>query len=348
MAVFTLQQLDAAYLWLCRQRQKFPPNADIWDLRFHWRTERRRILAQLNSDQFQFSPLLLVTRKSGDRIAIWSSRDALVIKCLTQLLQPCLPVSPLCEHIAGNGGGKRSVMKTHKRLCSRKYPFICRTDIRGYYAKINKEKLYSQLLAFVDNPVLCHLLYQFIHYSVEEGGEFHTPERGIPRGSALSPLLGAFHLLATDNTFARNPRIRYARYMDDFLIFAPTRWLLRKAVRLLNQHFAMLGFVQHPDKTFIGRVEKGFDWMGFWFDDTGCAGVAPRAIGNFLITLRRLYEQLRHQPEAVREGRVANYIRCWERAFLCRAPRDCGEGSSFLSSGVAMTRMVATQLGLSS
>ncbi|ELD8091266.1 hypothetical protein QJC37_005015 [Salmonella enterica] len=53
-------------------------------------------------------------------------------------------------------------------------------------------------------------------------GEFHTPLRGIPRGSALSPLLAAFHLTETDNVFSRNRHVTYARYMDDFLILSPT------------------------------------------------------------------------------------------------------------------------------
>ncbi|ECW3128612.1 hypothetical protein F3Y86_25390, partial [Salmonella enterica] len=109
---------------------------------------------------------------------------------------------------------------------------------------------------------------------------------------ALSPLLAAFHLTETDNVFSRNRHVTYARYMDDFLILSPTRWHLRRAVRMLNRHFAQAGFEQHPDKTFIGRVEKGFDWMGFWFTEKGCDGVAPRALQHFKDRLRRLYEQL--------------------------------------------------------
>ncbi|WP_260776023.1 reverse transcriptase domain-containing protein [Salmonella enterica] len=57
----------------------------------------------------------------------------------------------------------------------------------------------------------------------------------MPRGSALSPLLAAFHLTETDNVFSRNRHVTYARYMDDFLILSPTRWHLRRAVRMLNR-----------------------------------------------------------------------------------------------------------------
>ncbi|EHJ4405216.1 reverse transcriptase domain-containing protein [Salmonella enterica] len=148
---------------------------------------------------------------------------------------------------------------------------------------------------------------------MEDGGEFHTPLRGIPRGSALSSLLAAFHLTETDNVFSRNRHVTYARYMDDFLILSPTRWHLRRAVRMLNRHFAQAGFEQHPDKTFIGRVEKGFDWMGFWFTEKGCDGVAPRALQHFKDRLRRLYERVRQWPEDLRLRRMAGYVRAWRR-----------------------------------
>ncbi|EBQ8434260.1 hypothetical protein B5P62_23265 [Salmonella enterica] len=173
--------------------------------------------------------------------------------------------------------------------------------------------LYDQLCRYVSSPVLRDLLSQFLHYSVEDGGEFHMSLRGIPRGRALSPLLAAFHLTETDNVFSRNRHVTYARYMDDFLILSPTRWPLRRAVRMLNRHFAQAGFEQHPDKTFIGRVEKGFDWMGFWFTEKGCDGVAPRALQNFKDRLRRLYERVRQWPEDLRLRRMAGYVRAWRR-----------------------------------
>ncbi|EOI6844105.1 reverse transcriptase domain-containing protein [Salmonella enterica] len=192
---------------------------------------------------------------------------------------------------------------------------MCRTDIRGYYGQIRKDILYGQLCARVESPALRSLLYQFLHYSVEEGGEFHTPVKGIPRGSALSPLLAAFHLYDCDRDFEQERRLRYVRYMDDFLIFAPERWHLRRAVRKLNGWLEKAGFEQHPEKTFIGRVAKGFDWMGFWFDEKGATSVAPRALNNGLAKLRQLYDRTRHQPAEVQAERVAKYVSRWCRYF---------------------------------
>lgn len=116
----------------------------------------------------------------------------------------------------------------------------------------------------------------YLPYSVESGGNIHTPLKGIRRGAALSPLLAAFHLYEVDLYFEKkHPRVRYARYMDDFLILAPTRWSLRRAVRGLNRLMEEYGFTLHPDKTQLGYTARGFDWMGLWFTQGGMQSIAP-------------------------------------------------------------------------
>ena len=57
----------------------------------------------------------------------------------------------------------------------------------------------------------------------------------------------------------------YVRFMDDIVVLAPTRWKLRRAVRTVNGHLGALDLEKHPVKTFIGRIEKGFDFLGYHF-----------------------------------------------------------------------------------
>ncbi|EMB7449136.1 hypothetical protein VAB55_003134 [Salmonella enterica] len=75
--------------------------------------------------------------------------------------------------------------------------------------------------------------------------------------------------------FSKREVIYYARYMDDFLILTQTRWQLRRCIAQLNDSLDVSGFEQHPDKTYIGRITRGFDWLGAWFEP-GSAGLAPR------------------------------------------------------------------------
>jgi len=70
----------------------------------------------------------------------------------------------------------------------------------------------------------------------------------------------------------------------------PTRWKLRAAIRLVNQTLAELHVEQHPDKTFIGRISRGFDFLGYTFTPAGL-DVAPQTVERCVERLSRLYEQ---------------------------------------------------------
>jgi hypothetical protein len=90
-------------------------------------------------------------------------------------------------------------------------------------------------------------------------------------------------------------RYFYRRYMDDVIVLAKTRWHLRKAVKTVNQHFNQLKVEQAPDKTFIGRIEKGFDFLGYQFGQEKIT-VSKRTLQNHIRRLMQLYEQKKHLP----------------------------------------------------
>ena len=93
-----------------------------------------------------------------------------------------------------------------------------------------------KLHAYIENRIIIGYVWQFLNSCLEWGGLYQDIKRGIPRGSSLSPLLGAFYLLELDKKMARLD-VKYFRYMDDILIVASTRWKLKKAIRVLNQTF---------------------------------------------------------------------------------------------------------------
>jgi hypothetical protein len=61
------------------------------------------------------------------------------------------------------------------------------------------------------------------------------------------------------------------RDMDDWVALAPTRWKLRAAIRAVNQVMTQLRVRQHPDKTSIGRIGRGFDSLGYRLTADGLA-----------------------------------------------------------------------------
>ncbi len=138
---------------------------------------------------------------------------------------------------------------------------------------------------------------------------FWDYEKGISLGYPLSPLIGAFFLNALDAAAAKL-HLLYIRFMDDILILAPTRWQLRGAVKVVNQILGALGLEKHPDKTFIGRIERGFDFLGYHFSPAGLS-VAKKTIANSIENASRLYEQKRSAVSAATE--LEMYVRRWVR-----------------------------------
>src|SRR5207249_3231258 len=102
----------------------------------------------------------------------------------------------------------------------------------------------------------------------ERGGLFLDHTQGIVLGSPLSPILGAFFLTEADDAMERLG-LFCVRYMDDILVLAPTRWKLRQAVKVVNQVLTSLRLAKHPDKTFIGCIAKGLDFLGYYFSPEG-------------------------------------------------------------------------------
>jgi len=56
--------------------------------------------------------------------------------------------------------------------------------------------------------------------------------------------------------------LTYARYMDDWVILSPKRWKLRRAIKVVNETLAELRLGKATCKTFIGRIERGFTFLG--------------------------------------------------------------------------------------
>ena len=67
---------------------------------------------------------------------------------------------------------------------------------------------------------------------------------------------------------------------------------------------------KYPDKTFIGKIEKGFDFLGYHFCRAGLR-VADVTWNRFIEKATRLYEQEQAAPEGA--ALLGLYVRRWVR-----------------------------------
>ena len=187
---------------------------------------------------------------------------------------------------------------------------MLKTDVASYYASIDHIKLLDRLAAVIPDRDVLNLVGQMCGRVAERGGLFFEFRRGIPLGCPLSPLLGAFFLAELDRRLEETG-LFFVRYMDVVLVLAPTRWNLRRAVRVLNETFAELGLEKHPDKTFIGRTIKGFDFLGYRLGRGRAIGLARATLERHRRKLHRLQEQER--AGGTTSGALGDYRRRFMR-----------------------------------
>lgn len=209
------------------------------------------------------------------------------------------------HHVKGHGGAKAAVRQVMARVGSD--GFVFRTDVKSYYASIDHDLLLDELEKHIADQRVLNLIGQYLRRTSERGGLFYEHERGISRGCPLSPLIGAFFLGQLDAAMEATG-LFYVRFVDDILVLAPSRWRLRKAVKLVNQVLGSLRLEKHPDKTFVGRVERGFDFLGYHFRPRGLS-VADATLVKFVERATRLYEQERGKLEGF--PRLGMYVRRW-------------------------------------
>lgn len=105
----------------------------------------------------------------------------------------------------------------------------------------------------------------------------------------LSPLMAALFLKPLDDVLEKFG-LFYRRFMDDWIVIAPSRWKLRRAVKQVNRVLEGLLLEKHPDKTFIGRAERGFDFLGYFLTPWGIS-VSRNTMNHMKERIARLYEQ---------------------------------------------------------
>jgi RNA-directed DNA polymerase len=106
------------------------------------------------------------------------------------------------------------------------------------------------------------------------------------------------------------PGCAYARFMNDWVALTRTRRQVLKVRQVVkNMHAIVHGLKLRLalKKTLIGRISKGFDFLGYRFGALGLTGLAQQTIDNHKQKLLLLYEQ------SASDQRVEKYVSNWLR-----------------------------------
>lgn len=300
--------LDEAYYHLCHAKKETNANHDIWSIRHEWPRMRRALQVDLTAGCYGLSPAKAL-KIDDHSVLVWTGQDTIVLKALSLLLErtlyPRLGVYTQCYHTKGKGL-KAAIQVAHQQV--QQHPFVFKTDIKSYYASLDRHKIQASLSRWIKDKRILSLIWQYCDRVEDVNGTYLSNNTGIPKGGPLSVVLGTLYLVDMDRLTTQQ-NIKYVRYMDDVLIFCKNRFLLRKIIKQVYRILATLKLTLAKSKTYIGKAGKGFDFLGYRIGagSPDSIRISQTSIQRFRLRLQRLYEQ------RASNTRVAAYVKQWCR-----------------------------------
>jgi len=197
-------------------------------------------------------------------------------------------IPPACRHLKGRGGVKGAIRTLMSKLPESRY--VARFDIKSYYTSIVHAVLLGQLRGTGASAYELTLIDDFLRLP-----DIHCTGRGLVATGGLAPLLGGLYLAPLDRAMVRRQRagklVCYVRYMDDIILLAKSRWQLRRAIAELHACLRPLHLRLHPEKRFIGKLSRGFDFLGYQLHPGRKLRPSPESFRRLRERARRLYER---------------------------------------------------------
>ena len=185
-------------------------------------------------------------------------------------------MNPHCLHLKDRGGVKGGVRCLSHNLdkftcCS----FRC--------------KILLPLLTILKDLSIIDEVFQIVKQYLELP-DIWNYEQGMVAGGALSPILGALYLLPLDIAMQKFAKAGI-RYQGNVIILAKDRPMFREVIKTMYKIIEPLGLQMYTEeKRFIGRIEKGFDFLEYQFNRGHKLRPSMPSLKRFENTARRLYE----------------------------------------------------------
>lgn len=146
---------------------------------------------------------------------------------------------------------------------------IC-ADISGFFTRIPKSTVSGIISAAVNDPEFMTFFSEAIRVELANmdqlrryAEKFPIEDIGIAQGNSLSPLLGNILLYDFDKKMNAGD-CRCIRYIDDFIILAPTALAAAARMQLARRLLTSFTMELSPEKSLRApvAVEQGFEFLG--------------------------------------------------------------------------------------
>jgi CRISP-associated protein Cas1 len=144
------------------------------------------------------------------------------------------------------------------------YVWVFDADIVKFFDNIDHYRLLKELRLHVDNPGILCLIKSWISVGVLTPEGLILPQKGIPQGAVISPILANIYLHEFDELVSATD-LKIVRYADDFLVLSQSQERILSAKSEIINLLDSMGLEINTEKTQITSFERGFRFLGHGF-----------------------------------------------------------------------------------
>jgi RNA-directed DNA polymerase len=226
---------------------------------------------EVANNQYRASPCkqVIIPKKNGSQreLKIPTVRDRTVQQALLNVASPEME-----QQFSAASFGYRpnlSYINAVEQIAhwrDRGYTWVLDADIVKFFDNIEHSQLLYQVRSHLDCPGILWLIRSWISAGVMTPEGLVIPQKGIPQGAVISPLLANIYLHPFDRVITDSD-LQLVRYADDFLVLATSQERILQAKIEVNNLLTDIGLEINAEKTQITNFDRGFKFLGHGFLD---------------------------------------------------------------------------------